>query len=229
MSATAAARLLLLLLALLLLLFPSAPMAGPADPGEEEAARPAPEKSARLFTNPLGVFGHMPCDTEAFGVVATGLCYNELECVANGGQIHGYCSPSALGICCVFSSNNCGKTVTQPISYFTNPSYPLKDTMPISCLLQIRPARDVCYLQLDFEEMEVASINGKCAYDMITLLRSPEGPSGRFCGYRNSFATLAKVNAFEEVGLSAVMQTANYRWKIRMTMIHCDNVVEHPR
>ena len=65
-----------------------------------------------------------------------GLCYNELECLAGGGTLSGYCSPAALGVCCVFTHKNCGRTVKQKVSYFTNPNYPLEDTKPIACLLK---------------------------------------------------------------------------------------------
>ena len=68
----------------------------------------------------------------------TGLCYNELECLASGGSISGYCSPVALGACCVFKNRNCGRTVAQKISYFTNPNYPAEDKKPIACLLKER-------------------------------------------------------------------------------------------
>ena len=65
-----------------------------------------------------------------------GLCYNELECLAGGGSISGYCAPAALGVCCVFRHSGCGRTVKQRTAYFTNPNYPLKDRKPIACLLK---------------------------------------------------------------------------------------------
>ena len=68
----------------------------------------------------------------------TGLCYNELECLAGGGSITGYCAPAALGVCCVFRHKGCGRTIKQKISYFTNPNYPLQDRKPIACLLKGR-------------------------------------------------------------------------------------------
>ena len=43
------------------------------------------------------------------------------------------------------------------------------------------------------------SVNGKCAYDSISLLRSREGPSGRVCGEKNGYATLYKIKGGEEV------------------------------
>ena len=71
-------------------------------------------------------------------VSSPGLCYNELECLAGGGTITGYCAPAALGVCCVFRHAGCGRTIKQKISYFTNPNYPLKDRKPIACLLKGR-------------------------------------------------------------------------------------------
>ena len=39
-------------------------------------------------------------------------------------------------------------------------------------------------MQLDYEDLSVPSVNGKCAYDSISILRSPEGPAGRVCGHK---------------------------------------------
>ena len=92
-------------------------------------------RSGRVLSNPLGLFGHTACQSDSD---MTGLCYNELECLASGGSISGYCSPVALGACCVFKNTNCGRTVKQKISYFTNPNYPAQDKKPIACLLKER-------------------------------------------------------------------------------------------
>ena len=67
-------------------------------------------------------------------------------------------------------------------------------------------------------------MNGKCAYDSISILRSPEGPSGRVCGEKSGYATLTRVKAGEEIGVSAILQTSPYKWKIRLTMIGCEAV-----
>ena len=95
------------------------------------------DRTGRLLSNPLGLFGHNTCVSDSSGSGSSqGLCYNELECLAGGGTISGYCSPAALGVCCVFKHSNCGRTVKQKISYFTNPNYPLEDKKPIACLLK---------------------------------------------------------------------------------------------
>ena len=75
-----------------------------------------------------------------------GLCYNELECLAGGGSITGYCAPAALGVCCVFRHQGCGRTLKQRTAYFTNPNYPLKDRKPIACLLKGRCIDSTCQI-----------------------------------------------------------------------------------
>ena len=70
----------------------------------------------------------------------------------------------------------------------------------------------------------MSSVNGKCAYDSISILRSPEGPAGRLCGDKTGYASLTRVQAGQEIGLSAIMQSGGYRWKIKITMIDCDSV-----
>ena len=89
---------------------------------------------------------------------------------------------------------------------------------------QILPTPDTCYVQLDYEELSVPQVNGKCAYDSISILRSPEGPSGRVCGDKTGYATLTRVVPGEEIGLSAVMQSGAYMWNIRVTMVSCGSV-----
>ena len=44
-------------------------------------------------------------------------------------------------------------------------------------------------MQLDYEDLSVPSVNGKCAYDSISILRSPEGPAGRVCGHKVGWDT----------------------------------------
>ena len=81
------------------------------------------------------------------------------------------------------------------------------------------PAPDVCYIQFDYEDLSVPSVNGKCAYDSISILRSPEGPSGRVCGHKSGYATLTRAVPGEEIGVSAIMQSSPYKWRIRISMI----------
>jgi hypothetical protein len=47
--------------------------------------------------------------------------------------------------------------------------------------------------------MYTGNVNGKCAYDSITLLRSREGQAGRVCGEKEGYAALHKIKGGEEV------------------------------
>ena len=120
-------------------------------------------RSPRVLSNPLGLLGHAACKEEGSGRV--GRCYNELECLAAGGRLAGYCAPAALGACCVFTTSDCGRVVSQEVSYFTNPAWPERDSRPMSCLLRVRPRPGVCNLRIDYEQLQIGSVNGKCAYD----------------------------------------------------------------
>ena len=53
-------------------------------------------RQARQLSNPFGISGHDACVSEAdfAGEKRIGQCYNEIECLASGGQISGYCSYS---------------------------------------------------------------------------------------------------------------------------------------
>ena len=49
-------------------------------------------REGRLLSNPFGVAGHDWCTANLPGQEERrGQCYNELECLATGGQIQGYC------------------------------------------------------------------------------------------------------------------------------------------
>ena len=51
------------------------------------------------FSNPFGFYGHQACvsDLEIGGEQRVGSCYNEIECVAQGGVIGGYCGAVVAG------------------------------------------------------------------------------------------------------------------------------------
>ena len=51
------------------------------------------------FSNPLGFYGHEACrsNLKIGGEHRVGECYNELECVAQGGIIGGYCGALVAG------------------------------------------------------------------------------------------------------------------------------------
>ena len=59
------------------------------------------------FSNPFGFYGHEACvsDLEIGGEQRVGSCYNEIECVAMGGVIRGYCGALVAGTVSKISLN----------------------------------------------------------------------------------------------------------------------------
>ena len=67
--------------------------------------------------------------------------------IFRGGLFGGYCGPPKFkGVCCVFTSSNCAKRITDKISYFTNKSFPKNDIEPFQCLLSIKSLQNACWV-----------------------------------------------------------------------------------
>ena len=109
---------------------------------------PKTSRNPRLiFSNPFGIMGHRKCATTSAGRPVTGVCYNEVECLVKGGNYANYCDLMGLsGVCCAFVHKNCERKVTQSVAYFTNPSYPKKDSEPVACQLKIAIKKDTCWV-----------------------------------------------------------------------------------
>ena len=107
-----------------------------------------------IFSNPFGIMGHRKCATTSAGRPVTGVCYNEVECLVKGGNYANYCDSMGLsGVCCAFVHKNCERKVTQSVAYFTNPSYPKKDSEPVACQLKIAIKKDTCWVRLRQNEI----------------------------------------------------------------------------
>jgi hypothetical protein len=108
-------------------------------------------RSPRLFSNPFGILGHADCQAKLAGNrQASGVCYNELECLVRKGGFTQYCGPPAItGVCCVFTTNKCRDVVvTERVAYYTNANYPFSDSKPDACLLRIKPQSNTCWVIL---------------------------------------------------------------------------------
>ena len=100
-----------------------------------------------MFSNPFGIFGHETCNAKVKDQVLTGICYNEVECLARSGTLSGYCQPPVVkGACCAFAYTDCDTRVRERTAYFVNKSYPKFDSDPFQCLLKIKPQRDACWV-----------------------------------------------------------------------------------
>lgn len=79
-----------------------------------------------------------------------GTCYTSAECSDKGGASSGSCA-DGFGVCCLFTVNECGKSSSENITYFENPSATFSTTEPSSCQLTILPSSsNICQLRIDF-------------------------------------------------------------------------------
>jgi len=90
-----------------------------------------------------------------------GTCYAASECEAKSGKSLGNCA-SGFGVCCVFTTSTCGETVSQNLTYITNPGHPTDYTVTSdeTCSWTVNKVNsDVCQLRLDFDTL-VQSVTG---------------------------------------------------------------------
>ena len=128
-----------------------------------------------------------------------------------GGLFGGYCGPPSFkGVCCVFSTTDCNRRITEKISYFSNKSFPKQDLEPFQCLLSIKPLKDTCWVRFDLETFELAG-STSCGFDSMTILNSPLGRSGGMCGHKSGFATLTKPPTNKDLNLAIRVQGPSYR------------------
>ena len=112
------------------------------------------EREARLLSNPLGLSGHENCQSNGLvgGDVRLGVCYNELECLASGGIISGYCqSPVGgnilvRGVCCVHTVRT-SQSSRASLSYLHNIQWPDTGNGSLISQYTILPNPDTCFLR----------------------------------------------------------------------------------
>lgn len=79
-------------------------------------------------------------------------------------------------------------------------------------------------VRFDFDDFDLhAGPDGRCEMDSMTIVNSPEGSGGRFCGYKSGFSTVMRTNA-GGLELAVVVQSPAHRWKIKITQIKCNDV-----
>ncbi|XP_059087652.1 uncharacterized protein LOC131884036 [Tigriopus californicus] len=86
----------------------------------------------------------------------TGTCFTVGECEARGGRPSGTCA-SGFGVCCLFTTTECGTTITNNNTYVRNPGFPDEVDDPSDCTYQVeRVEEGICQLRLDFETFVIA-------------------------------------------------------------------------
>jgi len=193
----------------------------------------ARHRQPRFINNPFGLMGHEYCVSteEVAGVHRVGQCYNEIECLAMGGTIAGYCSQAgnqqfSQGVCCVtVSSGSRGIVSSNSVNYFTNPAWPSSENGSLVSTHCIVPREGVCWIRLDLLTVELAQMSDNCVHDRMTVMGGKE-PNGNICGERSGEVTLVEVTPGQDVKVVMSVQSSRWRWNIGVTQIPCKAVEE---
>lgn len=82
-----------------------------------------------------------------------GTCYTSAECSDKGGTSSGLCA-DGFGVCCIFLITACGSSISENITYWTQPSPPVSYG---TCGLTICPIHDdICSIRLDFKTFVIS-------------------------------------------------------------------------
>ena len=123
------------------------------------------QREGRLISNPLGLSGHDWCQSSSpvGGSLRLGRCYNEVECVATGGAIAGYCTPPLggnillRGVCCVHIVRS-GQPSRAALSHLHSSQWPDKGNGSGLSQYTILPAPGVCFVRSASPSRTVHSI-----------------------------------------------------------------------
>merc|ERR1711990_565035 len=115
-----------------------------------------------------------------------GECYNEVECLAMGGSVTGYCQQNwdqafSQGVCCVVTSSAGSGRSSAGVSYFQNPDWPSSGNGSELFIHTVQPAADTCFIRFDLLTLELDVMGDNCVHDRLTVMGGKE-PSGSMCG-----------------------------------------------
>jgi len=191
----------------------------------------AARREGRILSNPFGLLGHTACSSDESGDgQAVGQCYNEVECLAMGGSVAGYCQqqwnePFSQGVCCVVTSSERSGRTSAGVSYFQNPDWPSSGNGSEVFIHTIQPLPDTCFVRFDLLTLELDVMGDNCVHDRLTVMGGKE-PSGSMCGERSGEVTLIEVTSGKEIRLMVEVQSSRWRWNIGITQISCAQVEE---
>ncbi|CAB4058481.1 unnamed protein product [Lepeophtheirus salmonis] len=158
-----------------------------------------------------------------------GVCFSTGDCINMGGSTNGNCA-SGFGVCCVFSTNTCGSTVTQNVSFIRNPGFPSALNSPQTCSFTIqRLNTNICQLRLDFLRRAVGT------GDEITVTSAsgfnPPGIGG-LCGDnmdgQHMYVEFGSGNSITWSIVVGSDTSVNRLWNIKTSQIPCNSNFKAP-
>jgi len=170
-----------------------------------------------------------------------GTCYAAAECSSKSGTALGNCA-AGFGVCCVFTSSTCGETISNNMTYISNPSYPGIYTVTTagSCTWTVKKATSsVCQLRLDFDTLvqSMSSSNQGCCgstciinSDSLTVTGDNSAMKGLplICGTNTGYHMYVDLgaDAIDTSTLEFYSDTAtaisNRQWNVKVSQIECN-------
>lgn len=184
--------------------------------------------------------------TSASAANPNGLCMASSECSSKSGTASGNCA-SGFGVCCVFTVSTCGSTITNNVTYITNPGFPTAYTTTGTCSYTVsKCADDICQLRLDFDTLAlgvatgpaVATTNYGCcgsgcflpdgttagATDSLTVTGQTGINPPVICGINTGYHMYVDIGtaSTDTAKIEFYTTAGNKNWNARVTQIPCD-------
>ncbi|XP_023330808.1 uncharacterized protein LOC111703166 [Eurytemora carolleeae] len=191
------------------------------------------EKILSLFS--IVNFPNLECNSLSASF-AIGTCYATSECESKGGTTSGSCA-AGFGVCCLFSKSACSSTVTNNVSYITNPGFPSTYNTAGTCTYTInKVSSDICQLRLDFITLvqAVSTMPQGCCgstlctagflADSLTVLGKTGKNPPVICGTNTGQHMYVETGATDGDTVSlafSVIGTTNNQWNVRVSQIPC--------
>jgi hypothetical protein len=187
----------------------------------------APERSQKGFSLfSVVTFPNEECTT-TMSTAMNGVCQTIEECSSNSGAASGNCA-SGFGVCCFYSVDTCGTTVTNNVTYLQNVGYPSTfSTINTNCQFTIRGGSDICQIRLDFDAavLEPPSAVGVCTDTFSAISPSTYSPPV-LCGIltgSHMYVETARADVGATININTGVGVSGRSWKIKVRMIECNN------
>jgi len=188
------------------------------------------EREGRIlgFSNPFGFYGHEACVSDLLigKEHRVGECYNEIECVAGGGIIGGYCGAAVAGtgVCCVHTNHGrSGLSSSSKLGYFYNNEWPRKGSGSQISTFTVKPRDDTCFVRFELLTLELEVESDNCVHDRLTIMGGKD-MSGAMCGDRSGEVTIMEVEEGRDITIAVQVQSEKWRWNIGISQISCQDV-----
>jgi len=155
-----------------------------------------------------------------------GVCFTEAECAAKGGVATGSCAQN-YGVCCIFTANTCGSTVSQLMAFVESPNYPNPSPTGM-CMFNIgKVDSGICQYKIQFEDVMLSGpAMGDCTNDTLTISNVDAVSSSvipmNLCGTLSGQEIYVNVNdTTTDPKLTFNIASTNSKYRLKITQIPC--------